>query len=363
MIFIIIWHFLFHGLSHILYNSNPNIPILSTPGIVNFFGTKFLSYISAVEINCYVLISGYFLIKSEFRFNRIIKIWGETFFYSFFICILIYFFGSTTIEIKEIIKSAFPIKYNIYWFVTNYIALVVLAPFLSRLIFSLKKRDFQILIIILSILNLDLFKGIPYGNIFSGSQSLFWFIYLFFIASYIRLYEPLKHVKYFGLYFISLCLLLTVLFAINIYIHYEFLGQKTVYNFIINYNGITFFSSVFLFMCIKHHSFPSNKFIHFITRIAPYTFGIYLIYDNPYIRELIWEHWVNSMKYVNSYFLLPLLLFVSISIFCICALLDYSRSKLVDILHINKLPSFIINKLGNHKWVICIKDFRKSKNV
>ena len=73
MIFIIIWHFLFHGLSHILYNSNPNIPILSTPGIVNFFGTKFLSYISAVEINCYVLISGYFLIKSEFRFNRSIK--------------------------------------------------------------------------------------------------------------------------------------------------------------------------------------------------------------------------------------------------------------------------------------------------
>ena len=95
------------------------------------------------------------------------------------------------------------------------------------------------MIIILSILNLDLFKGIPYGNIFSGSQSLFWFIYLFFIASYIRLYEPLKHVKYFGLYFISLCLLLTVLFAINIYIHYEFLGQKTVYNFIINYNNAT----------------------------------------------------------------------------------------------------------------------------
>lgn len=90
MIFIIIWHFLFHGLSHILYNSNPNIPILSTPGIINFFGTKFLSYISAVGVNCYVLISGYFLIKSEFRFNRIIKIWGETFFYSFFICILIY---------------------------------------------------------------------------------------------------------------------------------------------------------------------------------------------------------------------------------------------------------------------------------
>ena len=116
-------------------------------------------------------------------------------------------------------------------------------------------------------------------------------------------------------------------------------------------------------MLIKYHFFSNNKFIHFITRIAPYTFGIYLIHDNPYIRDLIWEHWINGTEYVNLYFLLPLLLFVTISIFCICALLDYFRSKLVDILHINKLPSFIINKFGNYKWVICIKDFKNSKNV
>lgn len=35
-----------------------------------------------IAVNCYVLISGYFLVDSSFKFKKLFKIWIEVFFYS-----------------------------------------------------------------------------------------------------------------------------------------------------------------------------------------------------------------------------------------------------------------------------------------
>lgn len=51
---------------------------------------EMLWVISTVAVNCYIMISGYFLInRIEHRWKGIIKVWSEAVFYSFIIYLLI----------------------------------------------------------------------------------------------------------------------------------------------------------------------------------------------------------------------------------------------------------------------------------
>lgn len=342
MLFIVAGHFLAHGILRVVYHPDTQLIISSSTGIINFLGTKFLAYLCAVGVNCFVLISSYFSVKPDFRFSRIAKIWIQTVFYSVFICLFFYWGSrSTAVGLPDILKSFFPVQNNIYWFVSNYIAFMLLVPFLSRLTGLLTKRDFQIGIAILSLLNLNIFKNFPYGHIFSGSQSLFWFIYLFFIAAYIRLYEPFKNGRNWGKYYIALCVLLTLTSAVKIYIRYSFFHQVPGYTLLAKYNGMTFFSSLLLFMWAKTRHTADNTFTRFIVKISPYTFGVYLIHDNPYIQRLLWQHWITGNDYLDSLLLIPLILGTTLAIFASCTVIDYFRSKLFNVLHINELTAAI----------------------
>ena len=56
-----------------------------------------------------VLISGYFLCTSEFKLKKLVSVWGQTVFYSVFICVLIsviqMFKGEEVFLLKTLIKS------------------------------------------------------------------------------------------------------------------------------------------------------------------------------------------------------------------------------------------------------------------
>ena len=70
-----------------------------------------------IAVNCYVLISGYFLIKSQFKVKKILRLWGEVIFYSYTIYILLFSFGLIEFKFMELVKSIFPIISKQYWFI------------------------------------------------------------------------------------------------------------------------------------------------------------------------------------------------------------------------------------------------------
>lgn len=87
MLFIVIGHFIIHGITFVSNHQATFVNMSSAWGISNFVILEYLVYITGTGVNCFVMISGYFLVKSEFRMNKILKIWIQTFFYSFFICL------------------------------------------------------------------------------------------------------------------------------------------------------------------------------------------------------------------------------------------------------------------------------------
>lgn len=337
MFFIVVWHFIVHGiLNYKAEGSQTLLDMSSMPAIFNYLSTEYIMYIAGVAVNCYVLISGYFLVKSDFKWNKIAKVWLQTAFYSFAICAFLQVTGVLHFSIKNIINSLFPIRIYAYWFVSMYIALLALSPFLAKLALSLGKKEYQIGLIVFSIISLTLNIDFPYGHIYSNGADLIWFIYLFFVAGYIRLYNPFeKFSRSFGKHFLFFCFILLCFSTLEISIKYIWKGEMPSY-FKTVYNGYTFFSSVLLFLWAKHHTFKDNGISRFIVKIAPYTFGVYLIHDNFYIRNLLWNNWLSPIQHIDSWGFIPYMIVISFIIFSVCVFTDYLRSKLFSILHLNE---------------------------
>jgi len=82
-------------------------------------------------------------------------------------------------------------------------------------------------------------------------------------------------------------------------------------------------------------------------KIAPYTFGVYLIHDNYYIRNYLWSKfdWNSSL---NSEFFLAYMLATTITIFCVCVLIDYGRNLLFRVLRIAELQDVVCKKMEKY---------------
>ena len=210
MFFIVALHTSTHGMD--LFNHPPVFHLSDGVECANYFLLQAWVNICSVGVNVYVLITGYFLIRSSrFQWEKMGKVWLQTFLFSVAIpaCLIL-----TDAVGTEEWKMGYllPLWSDVYWFVTRYVALLALAPFLSRLAAQLTRRDYLILLAVLAVLNFKFF-GVPYGEIFSGNKSLFWFISLFFFGGYLRQHAPAPH-RYVGWAFLGYCILLTLCLAL-----------------------------------------------------------------------------------------------------------------------------------------------------
>lgn len=105
-----------------------------------------LCHVGACAVDLFILISGYFLInRTKVNLSRVIKILVETVFYCFTITFLFFLFGKATLyDCLSSLNPMAPTRFN-YWFVTKYVGLMLLQPFLSRLAVSLTKVQYKAL--------------------------------------------------------------------------------------------------------------------------------------------------------------------------------------------------------------------------
>ena len=124
----------------------------------------------------------------KFIVGKIVKIWFQTFFYSIFIAILFLLF-TDSYGLTDTVRFIFPVKSGIYWFVTKYLALLALSPFLAKCVERLSKKSYQILLFVLSFIQLE-FYHFPYGFRYENEygNSIMFFITLFLWGGYLARY-------------------------------------------------------------------------------------------------------------------------------------------------------------------------------
>ncbi len=305
-------------------------------------------------VNIFVLISGYFLILDNcevINVKKILKIWGQIFFYSVLICVVFGSLGVTEFSFNVIAKSMFPITFENWWFASTYFVLYLLHPFLNMLLRRIDKKTFQNLLILL----ISIWCIIP-SVTFSEYQSnkLLWFITLYSIAAYIRLFDfnPFFRLKH----YICFCFIFSIiryfssiiLIIIGTKISYvsthtlAFYGRQSVF---------TLLSSLSMFMVFKNLNINYSKWIN---GIASATFGVYLIHDHSIIRKFLWIKVFKVASYQDSLLLIPYSIGVVLLIFIICTFLDLLRQAVIEKTFLNVIEKETANLIKSIKAVLTI---------
>lgn len=272
----------------------------------------FMSALGSGSVDCFVLISGFFLVSAPGKIKRVLNIYIITTFYLVSISFILYLSGLASIV--DVFKSFFPLAPTAcnYWFVNKYLGLLILQPFLSRFAIGLQKSTYRLLIFILLLLNTTFAFGFPFGGLYGGGFSLMWFVCLFFVGGYLRRYCVPMKIKITGLLFTLTAAVLIYMSIIILEIPYMELGYNSLIVLVI---------SVCLFLLFQSMPVTKNRFV---TVVSPHVFGVYLIHTHFLLKTLIGTAligFIPSGSFVKSLFLLMCL----VVIFLVSVMIDKSR--------------------------------------
>lgn len=286
-----------------------------------------------VAVNVYVLITGYFMCKSSFKLSRLVEIICQVMWYALLIPIVMGLFGLVDIksfDTYDILRFVFPIHMEHYWFVTSYVVLMLLVPFLNAGIKAMDQKQLAV-----STLFLTAYQTLPKSVLpvhFTNDDAgygVLWLVCLYLIAAYIRLYgipffSSLK--KSLLCYVMGvLCIFVSMLVMREIYFKLDVFGDKL--NFAYNYNHIfCLFASVSVFYACKLWNIREGFLERMAGKLAPYTFGVYLLHEHLLVRYE-WTGWldVKSTPYV-SVFLIQLV-WKSLVVLVAGLILDWIRAQ------------------------------------
>ena len=300
-----------------------------------------LEALSFVAVNCYVLISAYFMCDKKISFKKNVKLWAQVFFYSVLFLVLGLIF-KIDISNYEKIKYLLPFSLQVYWFPVVYMLLNLISPIINLLIKNLNKKQYIYILVI----NTITFSIIPYAfqitdNFnFGGGYGIAWFINLYLIAGYLKNHFDINKVKK------KMCLITYIGMSLLTYLIF----------IIIHETGIPYFSpdmfytypfililiaSIALFLLFLKIDIKNEKIGKVIIFLSSLTFGVYLIHEHPLVRISLW----GKLGPFLLEFSIVKQLIVIVTIYIICSIVDYIRTILF--IPINKLieKNKTINKI------------------
>lgn len=316
----------------------------------------FLNTVCSVGVNCFVLISGYYLITSKFKIQKIIHLWGLVLFYSLGIYLLYKIANHSVVNPMSSVETIYvftPVLNVHYWFIVPYLALYIVFPFLNKMINTLNQKQLKVILIIFFVLMCAINNITPLNQNFEavGGHSILWFMFLYGVGAYIKKYknkdEGKDKYKYL-LYFI-ICIILGFIFKII----FENISSLNILLKYANYRVIAFNSvfaflgAVFIFMFFKNIKVKGENTGKCISFISKNVFAVYLIHEHELNRQVIWNTNLNiNIAGMQNNFILHYLLCIFI-IFTSCVLIEEIRRIVFEIFL--KIPVFNKIQLKVHK--------------
>lgn len=297
-------------------------------GIGMFFLVRFLYMLTQISVNCYVMLSGYFLVRSRFRLKKLVEIWMELVFYSFVIKLIFMLTGQIAFSPISLLSCFFPILTGRYWFITIYVGLYLLSPFLNIAVRAMDRRTHGLLILCLCLLFSawnSIYPSIA-GMNSGGGWGLAWFVVLYLTAAWFSLYSAPQG-KSCGklMLWLGITFLVTALFCIP---GREIRLVRMVSGTWYHYNSLPVYLSTILVFSAFLNLEIQKKFERCITWIAPATLGVYLIHAHANLSPWIWQVLDLPAKMDSLLFFL-LLPGCVLLIFVVCVLLDKLRKRTV----------------------------------
>lgn len=287
-----------------------------------------------VAVNCYVLISGYFLAESAWKPGRVISLLLQVLFYSLLIPVFLLLTGTVSmadLSVYDWIGFAFPLGTEHYWFATAYIVMYLFAPFLAAGMEKMSRRELQIVLALLLVFFAVEKTILPVRLATDRSGYDFgWFLCLSVVAGYLRKYgikwlEKQSHAL--AGYFVScLWIWLSALLANGLAAG----GRDTFAYYadmLYSYNHLLCLAgAVCLFHVFKNLRLKEGRFAGAVRRLAPYTFGIYLLHEHVLVRYE-WMKRLGVEQVEGSFLFVPHMILCVLAVYAAGTAVDFVRAR------------------------------------
>ncbi len=308
------------------------LPSLTEPFEANDYVVYLLECFAIVAVNVYVLITGYFMCESNMKISRVLQILCQVMWYMLLIPVVLTLLGQAPLAeftTYDWLKIIFPVHMKHYWFVTSYIVLMLFVPFINQAIKHMKQK--QHLVAMLLLLLYQMFPKSILPVAFTDDDMGYgplWMICLYLIAAYIRRYG----IPFFSsrkkslLCYLAGTLLIwcSILVMQQVYFRLDAFGERM--NFGLHYNHLfCLFSSVALFYTFVHWQPADCGAVRFLTKVAPYTFGVYLLHEH----NLVAYNWTKWLQVTPSDHILVTIVFMLVKcgfVLVVGIFLDWLRS-------------------------------------
>lgn len=314
-------------------------------GSARYFSVWFLEIAAYCAVDVFAMITGYVMVSGKFNGFKIIPLWLTVFFYSAGVTVLFYIIPVLAQiqkpSVKEIILRCIPVCTDQYWYFTKYVGIFFFIPFVNKMLKGLDKKSHaklcMIIIVLFSILPLFILNKIDIFSLGGGYTSV-WLLCMYIIGAYIKLY-PIEIKKRTALFLYFAIVLFSV---IGNCITKRFTNTAFFYG----YTSIfTIASGVMLLILFSQIDINNRNVQKIILLLGNLSFSVYLIHEQPLIRDNFIEkqfvHYVES----NAFVLFFKILGTALLIFTVCIVIDFIRFEIFKLLKINKIPKFCMEKL------------------
>lgn len=160
-----------------------------------------------------------------------------------------------------------------------------------------------------------------------------WFIVLYFISSYIRLYPDhiwkSDSMKAWGILLLCKVMLAMGSVFLTLWINVELGKNRFPYWLVSESNAILALAvGISSFMFFKNLRIPNNCFIN---AVGATTFGVFLIHANSDVmRQWLWNDIVDCVGHYNAPHYIIYTILSVLSIFVLCSLLDWIRIQTLE---------------------------------
>lgn len=272
--------------------------------------------LSIVAVNCFVLITGYFsVLSNKFRIRKIFDLIVLTSGYGIIIYLVACLFKIESFDTKTLIKCGLPYCYDKVWFINVYLILIIVVPFINKLLTKLTIREYRAFLVIFIILNSVCPSFLHLSILHDKGYGIISFVMVYAIAGYIRLHITSNNSSAFWL-------ILYLLFSGTVFccINFRDNGKWLDYN-----NFFVIGASVSLFMATRSVKIESSK----VNFIAKSVIAVYLIHAHQIIRPHVFITMLSLPDSLTS-FKFPIIYFGKISmLFSVCIIIDIFRRGLI----------------------------------
>ena len=261
-----------------------------------------LESLSISAVNIFMLISGYFLVKAQFKLSRLIELVAQIVFYtagSFVVMRLLGVVPDAEMDVYWFLNYFLPVHMDVFWFMTAYLVIYAITPVLTKGLEQLEQKHFLRMIVILLIYECGFKSFLPF-RMYTDSRgySFLWCLIVFLIGAYIRLYG-LKilnsSAKGWILYVVSCGLIFAETFALE-YANTVMGRLKEISGASMDYNHIfVLTAAIGVFVAFVNSKPIGETAGRVICFISPMTLGVYLLQENLTMR-FRWQAWFGVQE-------------------------------------------------------------------